>query len=231
MMSNVLEMVQTKLFALQDLNYKEFLCKLMPTVNPDTVIGVRTPELRKLAREFAKTPEASEFIKILPHTYYEENNLHGFLIETIKDYAAAIAAVEAFLPYIDNWATCDTLSPKVFKKHLPELYERIKVWLKSDRTYTVRFGIGMLLGLYLDEAFHPEMLDMVAGVRSEEYYINMMIAWYFATALAKQYEAALPFIQERRLEKWTHNKAIQKAIESYRINNDVKTYLRTLKVK
>ncbi len=230
-MSSIPEMIQTRLFALQDLQYKAFQCKLMPTVNPDTVIGVRTPDLRKLAREFAKTPESSEFIKILPHTYYEENNLHGFLIETIKDYDAAIAAVEAFLPYIDNWATCDLISPKIFKKHLPELYEKIKIWLQSDRTYTVRFGIGMLLGFYLDEAFRPEMLDLVADVRSEEYYVNMMLAWYFATALTKQYDAALPVIQQRRLAKWTHNKAIQKAIESYRISDETKVYLRTLKVK
>lgn len=231
MMSNIQTTIQARLFELQDLKYKEFQCKLMPTINPDTVIGVRTPELRRLAREFAKTPEALEFIKILPHNYYEENNLHGFLIETIKDYEVAIAAVEAFLPYINNWATCDLISPKVFKKNLPELYEKIKVWLKSDQTYTVRFGIGMLLGFYLDEAFRPEMLDLVAGVRSEEYYINMMIAWYFATALAKQYDSTLPVIQERRLEKWPHNKAIQKAIESYRISDETKAYLRTLKVK
>jgi 3-methyladenine DNA glycosylase AlkD len=224
-------MVQTKLFEMQDLKYKEFQCKLMPTVNPETVIGVRTPELRKFAREFSQTPQAAEFLKILPHTYYEENNLQGFLIERIKDYDTAIAAVEAFLPYIDNWATCDLISPKIFKKHLPELYKKINVWLKSSHTYTVRFGIGMLMSFYLDEEFKPEMLELVAGVRSQEYYINMMIAWYFATALAKQYDAALPFLQEQRLEKWTHNKTIQKAIESYRINDDVKTYLRTLKAK
>ena len=230
-MSNVQETVQARLFELQDLKYKEFQCKLIPTINPEMVIGVRTPELRKLAREFSQTPEYLEFIKILPHTYYEENNLHGFLIETIKDYEASIAAVEAFLPYIDNWATCDLISPKVFKKHLPELYKKIKVWLKSDQTYTVRFGIGMLLGFYLNDEFNPEMLSLVAGIRSEEYYINMMIAWYFATALAKQYDATLSVIQERRLEKWTHNKAIQKAIESYRVGDDVKAYLRTLKVK
>ena len=168
---------------------------------------------------------------MLPHTYYEENNLHGFLIETIRDYYAAANAIEAFLPYIDNWATCDLMSPKVFKKHLPELYEKILVWLNSDETYTVRFGIGMLMSFYLDEHFHPEMLELVAGIRSDEYYINMMIAWYFATALAKQYDAALPYIQNQRLEKWTHNKAIQKAIESYRISDDTKAYLRTLKVK
>ncbi len=224
-------MVQTKLFEMQDLKYKEFQCKLMPTVNPETVIGVRTPELRKFAREFSQTPQAAEFLKILPHTYYEENNLQGFLIERIKDYDTAIAAVEAFLPYIDNWATCDLISPKIFKKHLPELYKKINVWLKSSHTYTVRFGIGMLMSFYLGEDFKPEMLELVAGVRSQEYYINMMIAWYFATALAKQYDAALPFLQEQRLEKWTHNKTIQKAIESYRINDDVKTYLRTLKAK
>lgn len=231
MMSSLQETVQSKLFELQDLKYKEFQCKLMPTVKPETVIGVRTPELRKFAREFSKTPQATEFLQILPHMYYEENSLHGFLIEKIKDYDAAIATVEAFLPYIDNWATCDLISPKVFKKHLPELYEKIKVWLKSGRTYTVRFGIGMLMSFYLNDAFEPEMLDLVAGVRNQEYYINMMIAWYFATALAKQYDAALPVLQEQRLEKWTHNKTIQKAIESYRIADDIKAYLRTLKVK
>lgn len=230
-MSNTEEKVQRKLFRLQDLKYKEFQCKLMPTVNPETVIGVRTPDLRKLAKEYSKTPEALEFLKILPHKYYEENNLHGFLIETINDYDTAVAAVDTFLPYIDNWATCDLISPKVLKKHLSELYEKIKVWLKSDRTFTVRFGIEMLMSFYLDEHFKPEALELVAGIRSEEYYINMMIAWYFATALAKQYDAVLPYIQNQRLEKWTHNKAIQKAIESYRISDESKAYLRTLKVK
>jgi len=223
--------IRLRLFGLQDLAYKAFSSKLMPTVDPDTVIGVRTPALRKLAKTYAGTPRAEEFLKILPHKYFEENNLHGFLIETIRDYDAAIGAVEAFLPFIDNWATCDLMSPKVFKKHLPELYERIKAWLRSDRTYTVRFGIGMLLGLYLDADFQPEMVELVAGISSEEYYVNMMIAWYFATALAKQPDAALPFIEERRLEKWTHNKAIQKAIESSRISGETKAYLRTLKVK
>ena len=238
-MSNTEEKIQRQLFKLQDLKYKEFQCKLMPTVNPETVIGVRTPDLRKLAKEYSKapgvTPESAppalEFLKILPHKYYEENNLHGFLIETIYDYDTAVAAVDTFLPYIDNWATCDLISQKVFKKHLPELYEKIKVWLKSDRTFTVRFGIEMLMSFYLDEYFKPEALELVAGIRSEEYYINMMIAWYFATALAKQYDAALPYIQNQRLEKWTHNKTIQKAIESYRISDESKAYLRTLKVK
>ena len=230
-MNSVETMVQARLFAKQDLQYKAFQCKLMPTVDPDTVIGVRTPELRKLAREFAPTKEAAEFIMILPHTYYEENNLHGFLIERIRDYDAAIDAVDAFLPCVDNWATCDLISPNVFKKHLPKLYQQIKHWLRSDHTYTVRFGLGMLLRLYLEEAFEPEMLDLAVSIRSSEYYINMMIAWYFATALAKQYDSALPVLQEQRLDKWTHNKTIQKALESFRIPDNVKPYLRTLKVK
>ncbi len=230
-MSDIEKEIQHRLFELQDLKYKEFSCKLMPTVNPETVIGVRTPDLRKLAREFSKRPEVSEFLKILPHAYFEENNLHGFLIETITDYDAVVAALDEFLPYIDNWATCDLISPKVFKKHLHKLYGKIKAWLKSDRIYTVRFGIGMLMRYYLDGDFRSEMIELVACIRSKEYYVNMMIAWYFATALAKQYETALPYIQEQRLEKWTHNKAIQKAIESYRIGTEEKAHLRTLKVK
>jgi 3-methyladenine DNA glycosylase AlkD len=230
-MSSIEEEVQHRLFELQDLKYKEFQCKLMPTVNDDTVIGVRTPELRKLAKEISKSLKTADFLAILPHTYYEENNLHGFLIETIKDYDAAIAAIEAFLPYIDNWATCDLMSPKVFKKHLPELYEKIKVWLKSDRLYTVRFAIEMLMSFYLSDNFRPEMLSLVADICSDEYYVKMMIAWYFATALAKKYDDTLPYIKQHRLEKWTHNKAIQKAVESYRISDEVKVYLRTLKVK
>ena len=230
-MNKIEEEIRARLFELQDLKYRDFQCKLMPTVNPETVIGVRTPDMRKLAKEFSKSSETAEFLKILPHKYYEENNLHGHLIDTIKDYDHAVEAIDAFLPYVDNWATCDLMSPKVFKKHLPELYEKIKDWVKSDRTYTVRFGIEMLMSFYLDEHFQPEMLELVASVKSQEYYVNMMIAWYFATALAKQYDAALPFLQVQRLDKWTHNKAIQKAIESYRITDEQKAYLRTLKVK
>lgn len=223
--------LREKLFALQDLKYREFNSKLMPTVDPETVIGVRTPDLRKLAKEFAKTPQAAEFMKCLPHEYYEENNVHGFIIETIKDYDEAIAQLEIFLPYIDNWATCDLISPKVFKKHLPELLEKIKEWTKSGETYTVRFGIEMLMSHYLDAEFKAEYLEIPASVKSDEYYVNMMIAWYFATALAKQYDAALPYIENARLDKWTHNKAIQKAVESYRITAEQKAYLKTLKIK
>ena len=230
-MSSVEQSVQAKLFARQDLPYRDFQCKLMPTVNPELVIGVRTPELRTFAKALAKTPEAAEFLAILPHKYYEENNLHGFLIAEMKDYGQAIAALEAFLPYVDNWATCDLMSPKVFRKHLPELREQIPVWLASSHTYTIRFGMEMLMTFYLDGQFQPEYLEWVAGVKSQEYYVNMMIAWYFATALAKQYDAALPYLQEQRLEPWTHNKAIQKAIESYRISSEQKEYLRSLKRK
>ena len=218
------------LFALQDLTYKEFQCGLMPTVDPDTVIGVRTPALRKLAKDFAKAPETAEFLQTLPHRYYEENNLHGLLISAMRDYDGAVAALDAFLPYVDNWATCDLIRPKVFQKHLPELLEKIEVWLSSDRTYTIRFGLEMLMTYYLDDAFCPEYLELAAGVRSGEYYANMMIAWYFATALAKQYDAALPYLRECRLDPWTHNKAIQKAIARYRVTDEQKAYLRTLKV-
>lgn len=223
--------MQGRLFELQDLEYRDFHAKLMPTVDKDKVIGVRTPALRKFAKEFGKSEEAGEFMKVLPHDYYEENNLHGFLIEGIKDYEQCIYALDAFLPYVDNWATCDMMAPKVFKKHLPELEHKIDEWMASEHAYTVRYGIGMLMRFYLDEEFRVEYLAKAAAVESEEYYVKMMIAWYFATALAKQYEAALPFIEERRLEKWTHNKAIQKAVESSRVTAEQKKYLRTWKIK
>ncbi|MCI9076382.1 MAG: DNA alkylation repair protein [Dorea sp.] len=229
--NEVIELVRGRLFELQDLAYRDFHAKLIPTVDQEKVIGVRTPALRKFAKEFGKSEEAGEFMKVLPHDYYEENNLHGFLIEGFKDYEQCICALDAFLPYVDNWATCDMMAPKVFKKHLPELEHKIDEWMVSEHAYTVRYGIGMLMRFYLDEEFRVEYLAKAAAVESEEYYVKMMIAWYFATALAKQYEAALPFIEERRLEKWTHNKAIQKAVESNRITAEQKKYLRTWKIK
>lgn len=220
-----------KLFELQDLSYKEFHSKLMPTVNPDKIIGVRTPDLRKLSKELAGTALAKEHLRSLPHQYYEEDNLHGFLIEKIKDYDKCIEELNEFLPYVDNWATCDMMSPKVFKKYLPELLEQIKAWMASEHTYMIRFGMKTLMTFYLDEEFREEYLEMVASVQSEEYYIKMMVAWFFATALAKQYEAALPYIENQKLEIWTHNKAIQKAVESYRITAEQKLYLKSLKLK
>ena len=208
------QIILERLMELQDLKYREFISKLIPTVNSETVIGVRTPAMRKLAKEISGSEEAEEFLHSLPHTYYEENNLHGCLIELIKDYDVCIEALNQFLPYVDNWATCDFIRPKVFKKHKSDLLEQIKIWLKSDHIYTVRFAIEMLMTFYLDENFSKEYLAWVAQIRSEEYYLNMMIAWYFATALAKQYEAALPYLEEQKLDQWTHNKTIQKAVES-----------------
>ena len=223
--------IQERLFALQDLSYRDFQAKRMPTVDKKKIIGVRTPELRKLAKELKGTAEAAEFLRELPHTYYDENNLHGFLLCEIKDYGECVAALDAFLPQVDNWATCDLLSPKCFKRHKAELIKDIRRWTDSDALYTVRFGIEMLMSHFLDEDFFPESLSWVASIRSEEYYLRMMQAWYFATALTKQYDAALPYIEEHRLEDWTHNKAIQKSLESYRIPGEQKEYLRTLKIK
>lgn len=223
--------IQEKLFKLQDKEYKKFQCKLMPTVDPETVIGVRTPELRKLAKQLAKDENTGNFLEKLPHQYYEENNLHGFLIEMIKDYETCVKEIDRFLPYVDNWATCDLMSPKVFQKHPEGLIVKVKEWLDSKETYTVRFALGTLLAFYLDDAFQPEYLEWAASIRSREYYINMMIAWYFATALFKQYEAAVPYLEQKRLDVWTHNKTIQKAVESRRITEEQKKYLRSLKQK
>ena len=229
--SEIKEDIQQELFALQDLSYRDFHAKLMPTVDKARVIGVRTPKLRAFAKEFGKTEEAKEFLKVLPHQYYEENNLHGLLIEQIKDYPTLIRELNRFLPCIDNWATCDLLTVRVVKKHLDTFTEEVERWLASDHTYTIRFGIGMLMRYYLEEHFSLEYPEKVAKIRSEEYYVNMMRAWYFATALAKQYEAIFPFLEEKRLDAWTHNKTIQKAIESYRITQEQKAYLRTLRIK
>lgn len=223
--------IQTHLFALQDSGYRDFHAKLIPTVPKDRIIGVRTPELRRLAKEFAKTPESEDFLRELPHTYYEEDNLHAFLLETIRDFDRLIAELDRFLPFVDNWATCDMMSPKILKKYPERLLEQIKIWLLAGDTYTVRFGLGELMNCFLDENFRPEYLELAAAVRSEEYYVKMMVAWFFATALAKQYGAAAPYIENRRLEKWTHNKAIQKAVESYRVSAEQKEYLKTLKIK
>ena len=224
-------MILERLFALQDLKYKEFQCKLMPTVDPEAVIGVRTPALRRLARELEGTEEAAAFLQSLPHRYYDENNLHGFLLSLVKDCEETVAGLEAFLPYVDNWATCDLISPKAFRRHPNQLPEQARRWMASQHTYTVRFGIGVLLEFYLDGAFQTEYLDWAADLRSGEYYVNMMIAWYFATALAKQYDAALPYLLNRRLDSWTHNRAIQKALESRRVPEEQKAYLRGLKMR
>ena len=230
-MDYTVEKIKSKLFELQDLEYKAFHSRLMPTISPETIIGVRTPALRKFAKEIAKYDVAEDFIEDLPHAFYEENNLHGFLVEGIKDFDQCLAEVDRFLPYVDNWATCDMMRPKVFKKNPEALLVKIDEWMTSGRTYTVRYGIGMLMTYFLEEHFDVIYVDKVAAVESDEYYVKMMVAWYFATALAKQWDAVIPFIEEGRLEVWTHNKAIQKAIDSYRITPEQKTYLRALKIK
>lgn len=219
------------LFDLRDEEYARFQAKLTPSVDPELFIGVRVPNVRKLAKQLKNNPNAEAFLQEIPHKYYDENMLHGLLISQIKDFGIAIKETDRFLPYVDNWAVCDIMSPKVFKKHKEELLDKIKKWVVSSETYTVRFAIEMLMSHYLDEDFKEEYLDIPAVIRSEEYYVNMMIAWFFATALAKQWDSAVLYLQNNRLDKWTHNKTIQKAVESYRITDEQKDYLKTLKIK
>ena len=225
----IIDDIREELFRLQDVQYRDFQSKLIPTVPPGSFIGVRTPALRKLAKDLGKRPDIGEFLDALPHLYFDENQLHAFLLSEMKDYSACLTAVNRFLPFVDNWATCDQMSPRVFRKHRRELLAFIRRWLSSGETYSVRFGMRMLMDHFLDDGFDPVYPEMVCAVRSEEYYVRMMAAWYFATALAKQYDAVLPFLEERKLDPWTHNKAIQKATESYRITPEQKAYLRSLK--
>ena len=221
--------IEKSLKQLADLKYKEFHQKLMPTVDTSRVLGVRVPTLRKFAKEINKTDLKYTFLKALPHRYYEEDNLHAFLIEMIKDYDTVIAELNRFLPFVDNWATCDMMSPKIFKNHKKELLNDIKLWIKSEKAYTIRYGIKCLMQHYLDDDFDASFLQMVADVKSEEYYVNMMRAWYFATALSKQYDSAVKFLENRALDKWTHNKTISKAVESYCVTPENKEYLKTLR--
>ena len=213
--------IKKDLLLMQDKTYKDFHSKLMPTINSNSIIGVRVPVLRDYAKKLFKEnsiESLNSFLKNLPHEFYEENNIHAFLIEKINNFDECIFYLENFLPYIDNWATCDMLNPKIFKTNYEKLLEKIYQWINSDSVYTVRFGIGMLMRFFLDEKFETKYLDLVASINSEEYYINMMRAWFFATALAKQYEQTLPYIKNYSLDKWTHNKTIQKANESFRIS-------------
>lgn len=221
-----MEEIQKHLFELQDMAYRDFHSRLMPDTDKETVIGIRVPVLRKYAKSIAGTELSEKFIKELPHHYYEENNLHMMLITRIKDYDKCLSEVERFLSYIDNWATCDFPAPKCFENHKEELLPVIKRWIASGETYTIRYGIGMLMRLYLDADFDPEYVKLVAEVKSDEYYVNMMIAWYMATALAKQWDAVIPYIEEHRMSDWVHRKTIQKAVESYRITDEQKRYLK-----
>ena len=225
------EAVRARLLALQDEKNAPFMAKLVPTLPPERVLGVRMPDARALTKELCAEPDIGLFLADLPHRYLDENNLHALILNEEKDYAAAVAALDAFLPYVDNWATCDALRPKAFKKHPATLPDECRRWMKSGEIYAVRFGIEMLMTHYLDADFRPEYLEEVSIIKSDEHYVNMMIAWYFATALAKQYEAAVPYIEQRRLAPWTHNKTIRKAIESCRVTEEHKAHLRTLTIR
>lgn len=227
----IMKNIKDKLFELQDKKYRDFQIKLIPNISSNNIIGVRTPELRSYARELVKNNNYEMFLGDLPHKYFDENQLHAFIISELKDYDECILYINKFLPYVDNWATCDQMSPKIFKKHHDKLINKIKIWIKSKETYTIRFGIGMLMQHYLDSDFKAEYLKLVLGIKSKEYYVNMMIAWFFATSLAKQYNSSIPFIENQKLDVWVHNKTIQKAIESYRITKEQKEYLRSLNRK
>lgn len=225
----MMDNIQTKLFRLQDVGYGDFHSKLMPNIAREKIIGIRVPVLRRFVKELSEA-EKEDFLQQLPHNYYEENNLHGLIIMESGDYGSCIGELEKFLPYIDNWATCDMLRPKILRKHLPELLEKIYQWLASEDTYIVRLAIGFLMSFYLDdEAYQREYLAKVAEVSSQEYYVRMMVAWYFATALAKQYQDALPYMQKGRMEEWTRRKAIQKALESRRVSPEHKEHLRNFR--
>lgn len=228
-----IKMIQDELHNQKDDNYAKFHRKLIPNIAPERVIGVRTPVLRKYVKNLMKNDydEISVFLGTLPHDYYEENQMQAFIISGIKDFDRCIEELEKFLPYVDNWATCDQISPIAFKKEPEKLIPYIDNWIASEDVYAVRFGIGMLMKCFLEEHFKLEYVDKVIKIQSEEYYVNMMIAWYFATALAKQYDAILPYLEQKKLKNWTHNKTIQKAIESYRIKAEQKEYLRSLRQK
>lgn len=226
---SVMDNIKKKLFLLQDVCYGDFHSKLMPNIAREKIIGIRVPVLRRFVKDLSEA-EKEDFLQQLPHNYYEENNLHGLIIMESKDYGSCIGELERFLPYIDNWATCDMLRPKILSKHLPELLEKIYQWLASEDTYIVRLAIGFLMSFYLDDgAYQREYLAKVSEVSSKEYYVRMMVAWYFATALAKQYQDALPYMQKGRMEEWTRRKAIQKALESRRVSPEHKEYLRSLR--
>ncbi len=229
--ANAAARIRVELFKMGEKEYADFTAKLNPTVDREMIIGVRVPILRKFAAGISGTLDAAAFMEELPHQYHEENIVHAFLIERITDYNETVKAVNKFLPFVDNWATCDMMSPKSFKKHHTELAAEINRWLVSGETYTVRFAVCMLMRHFLDEDFKPEYNSAVADIISDEYYVNMARAWYFATALCKQYEATVPLFTGKKLDKFTHNKSIQKAVESFRITDETKRYLRTLKIK
>ena len=218
-----------RLMEVKDEEYKEFQAKLVPNISPDLIIGVRTPEMRRIAKEVFASDEMDSFLKELPHKYYEENLVHFFILAMIKDFDTCVNLVEEFLPYVDCWPVSDQATPKSFKKNHDRLLPYIKNWIASDHVYTARFGMRMLMNEYLGEDFKKEYLNLVASKKGDDYYLKMMVAWYFATALAKQYDEAVKYIEERRLDEWVHKKAIQKAVESYRVTDEHKEYLKSLR--
>ena len=222
------KVIQKILFEKSDASYKEFTHKLVPNIRKERIIGVRLPVLRKMAKELVMLPLAKEFCRELPHEYLEENHLHGFLIELIQDFDTAVDEIEYFLPYIDNWATCDSVRPKILKKYPDKLKKHIVSWIASEKEYHIRFGVGLLLSYYLDSNFSADLLELVASIQSDFYYVNMMVAWYFATALAKQPLETMPYFCENRLSPWVHRQAVKKARESARISQVCKDFLKTL---
>ena len=227
----IVDEIREGLFANQDVKYRDFQSKLTPTIEANTAIGVRTPVLRKLAKDYSKRQDVDDFLADLPHKYFDENQLHAFILSEIKDFDECMGKLERFLPFVDNWATCDQMSPKCFKKNHEKLLPYLNKWIKSDDIYTVRFAIVTFMSHFLDDDFDEGYLGLVSDIKSDEYYINMAIAWYFATALAKQYDKTIPYIENKTLDVWTHNKAIQKSIESYRVTAEHKEYLKSLKIK
>jgi len=219
------------LFLHQDLKYRDFHSKLVPNIEKQRFIGVRTPILRKIAKELVRDGSYKKFIKDLPHYYYEENTLHSCILSLFKDLDELLIELDKFLPYIDNWATCDLLSPKAFKKDLNRILDKVKEWINTKDVYSIRFGIVILLRFYLDDIFSDEINEIVVNIKSSDYYVNMAIAWYFSYALIEQYDSTISIFENKVLDKWIHNKSIQKAIESYRINENTKNYLRSLKIK
>ena len=228
-MAGINEEIRTRLEELRDEANRDFQCKLIPGLAPERALGARTPALRKLAKEFSRREDVGDFLSHLPHDLFDKNNLHALILSEERNYDRAVAGVDAFLPFVDNWATCDIISPRAFRKNRPRLEQDIRRWMASDHPFTVRFGMEMLMTHFLDGDFRPEFPEWVAYIDSNNYYVNMMIAWYFATALAKQYDAALPYLEQNRLSPWVHNKTIQKAAESYRITEERKTFLRSLR--
>lgn len=226
------ELIRLELKNLADPAYREFQSKLVPNVEPATILGVRVPALRRYARELSRKPDLKvKFLSDLPHTYYDENLLHAILLSSYKDYEGCLKAVNQFLPYVDNWAVCDSLSPGLFKAHRDDLPVQIEQWIAApDRVYTCRFGLKMLMTHFLDEDFKPAYLEQAAAVRAEDYYLKMMQAWFFATALAKQWKAALPYIEKKKTSSWVYRKIIQKACESLRLTDEQKAYLRRLRI-